>query len=217
MSARLPLAAALLAGAPKGAALLAGALLLPALLLSPWLEASMARHMLIELPLLVGAGWCAAAALPARWTIARIDEYGITGMSALLFVSAYWMVPRALELSLGAPWAEAAKFGSLLALGLMLPGSLARCPWVVQLFFLGNFSAMMAIAGLQYQTSPERLCNAYLLGDQAATGMGLVAAAVLIALAWCVRIAPALSATPSTPNPCKLPITEQRVDSRARP
>jgi hypothetical protein len=203
--------------APRARLVLAVALLLAAVWLAPWLEASMARHMLVQLPLLVAAGWCAAATLAARWPIARIDDYGITGLSALLFVSAYWMVPRALELSLSVPLAEAAKFASLLALGLVLPGSLARCPWVVQLFFLGNFGAMMAIAGVQYQNLPERLCNAYLLDDQALTGMGLVIGAIVISLAWCARIAPALSATPTHPDSHELPNTEHGLDLHPRP
>jgi hypothetical protein len=161
------------------------AALLVAAIFSSWLESSMARHMLVQLPLLVLAGWMASSLLPPALSLAaaRFDEYGITGLSALLFVSAYWMVPRALELSLTSPLFEAAKWSSLLLLGLILPGSLSRCPWVIQLFFLGNFSAMMAIAGIQYQNLPQRLCNAYLLDDQVITGMGLVAAAILISSA----------------------------------
>lgn len=196
---------------------IAAALLLLAVGAAPWLEASMARHMLVQLPALVLAGWASAGLLPARWSAARIDDYGITGLTALLLVSAYWMVPRALELSLASPLSEAAKLASLFSLGLILPGSLRRCPWVAQLFFLGNVSAMMAIAGMQYQNLPQRLCNAYLLDDQNVAGMGLVAAAVLIAMAWCARIAPALSSTPHTTAPDELPATEPRIDHHPRP
>jgi hypothetical protein len=164
---------------------------------SAWLEASMARHMLIQLPLLVVAGWLASRPATASPRMADFDEYGISGLSGLLFISAYWMVPRALELSLASPIFEAAKFSSLFLLGLVLPGSLRRCPWVVQLFFLGNFGAMMAIAGIQYQNLPQRLCNAYLLDDQSSAGMGLVTYAVVISIAWCVRIAPSLAPAPT--------------------
>lgn len=187
---------------------LAASALLPALAFSRWLESSMAAHMLLQLPLLVLAGWLGAGLAPARWSIARVDEYGITGLCMLLFVSACWMVPRALELSLASPPAEAAKFASLLLLGMVLPGSLKRSHWIVQLFFLGNFGAMTAIAGMQYQTMPQRLCNAYLLDDQNLAGMGLVAGAVLISVAWCVRIAPALA------PPREIPAAP--ADSRAR-
>lgn len=192
------------------------AVLLAVIVSSPWLESSMARHMLVLLPLLVFVGWTAVGLLPARLSAARFDEYGIAGLSAMLFVSAYWMIPRALELSLTSPMFEAAKFGSLVLLGLILPGSLKRCPWVVQLFFLGNFGAMMAIAGMQYQNMPQRLCNAYLLEDQGITGLGLVVGAILISIAWCVQIAPALSPTLNTAESNDIPRTEHRLDNGSR-
>ncbi|MCP2012793.1 hypothetical protein, partial [Duganella violaceipulchra] len=154
--------------------------------------------------------------LPAGLSAARFDEYGIAGLTSLLFVSAYWMIPRALELSLTSPVSEAAKFGSLVLLGLILPGSIKRCPWVVQLFFLGNFGAMMAIAGMQYQSMPQRLCNAYLLEDQDITGLGLVVGAILISIAWFVQIAPALSPTLNTAESNDIPGTEHRLDNGSR-
>lgn len=186
------------ASATISAGLAGLACLLLALLPRHWLEASMARHMLAQLPLLVAAGWLLAGDSALLRRAARFDEYGVCGLSALLFVSAYWMIPRALEQSLDAAPAEVAKFASLLLLGALLPGSLRRAPWIAQLFFLGNFSAMMAIAGMQYQSLPQRLCNAYLLDDQALAGAGLVAGAIAIAILWCMRLAPALRSTPTT-------------------
>ncbi|ELX08883.1 hypothetical protein Jab_2c09410 [Janthinobacterium sp. HH01] len=162
----------------------------------------MLRHMLLQLPLLVAAGWMLARSRGAvrPGPMARHDEHGVCGLTALLFITAYWMIPRALEQSINTPWAEAAKFISLIALGAMLPGSLKRASWIVQLFYLGNFSWMMAIAGIQYQDMPQRLCNAYLLDDQAWTGAALVAASVAIAIAWCWRLAPAFTNNPSKAN-----------------
>ena len=168
-------------------------LLLITIVFAHWMEASMLRHMLLQLPLIVLAGWLCAGLLHERISAAAFDQYGITGLTALLFMTAYWMIPRALELSLTSTSVEAAKFISLFGLGLILPGSLKRCPWVAQLFFLGNFGAMMAIVGMQYQELPQRLCNAYLLDDQNLTGMALVGFAILTSIAWCARIAPALS------------------------
>ena len=91
------------------------------------------------------------------------------------------------------PLAEAGKFASLFLLGFLLPGALARAAAVIQLFFLGNFCAMMAIAGLLYQDMAQRLCNAYSLNDQVVTGVGLVVASIGIAAAWCVWQLPALA------------------------
>jgi hypothetical protein len=192
------------------------ACLLFATLSRDWLEASMLRHMLLQLPLLVAAGWLLSAGWRSgNWS--HLDQHGITGLTALLFITGYWMIPRALEQSINSPLAEAAKFVSLLALGAVLRGSLRRANWIVQLFFLGNFSWMMAIAGIQYQNMPQRLCNAYLLDDQIVTGLALVIASIVIAMAWCWRLAPDISLNSTTSNHHVAPATKPHIDRHAGP
>lgn len=198
---------------------LALACLLAAALPRAWLEASMLRHMLLQLPLLVAAGWLIAGAMPrgrqdsppGRWRIAAVDQHGITGLTALLFVSAYWMIPRALELSITDPLVEAAKFISLATLGAILPSSLWRANRIVQLFYMGNLCWMTAIAGIQYQNMPQRLCNAYLLDDQIATGAALVCASIAIALLWGWRLYTSKEAHHAAPH------IEPRIDHHPGP
>ncbi len=153
-------------------------------------EPLMFRHMLIQLPLLVLCGvlwqpWLERLPVALSARLASFDMQGLAGLTAASFVTAYWMIPRALEQALVAPGAEVAKFASLLLLGVALPGSLRRAHVVVQLFFVANVCAMMAIAGLLYQDMPQRLCNAYLLDDQGSTGAALVGFALALAVAWC--------------------------------
>lgn len=160
---------------------------------STWLESSMLRHMLIQLPLIFSAGCLlgSASATPGgrlRRLAARCDQQGIFGQTVLLLVGTYWMIPRALEQSLDCHVAEIAKFVSIFAAGALLPGALARANMVVQLFYIGNFCWMLAVAGLLYQDEPQRLCNAYLREDQELTGAALVAAAVMVAAWWCWRL-----------------------------
>jgi branched-subunit amino acid transport protein AzlD len=202
---------------PRRAAIAGVACLLLAALPRHWLEASMLRHMLLQLPLLVAAGWLLAGRSRAMARAAAIDQHGVTGLAILLFVGAYWMIPRALELSITAPPAEAAKFASLLLLGALLPGSLTRANWIVQIFFLGNFSWMMAIAGIQYQDMPRQLCNAYLLDDQITTGVALVVASIAIAIAWCRRLAPFININPVQKTDHVTPAAEPHVDRHAGP
>jgi len=169
-----------------------------------WLEASMLRHMLLQLPLLLAAGSLLASAPLLYWSrIVRIDQHGISGLTALLMVSAYWMIPRALELSLAHRGYAVAKFASMLVVGWWLPGALRRAHVVVQVFYLGNLSWMMAMAGLLYQDLPQRLCNAYLLDDQEQTGRALVLAALLIGGCCLCRLRAAQSTATGT---CVAPV-----------
>jgi hypothetical protein len=178
-----------------------GPVLLAALLASRApLEASMLRHMLVQLPLLVLCGallrpWLRLPAGLARW-----DAQGLATFTAAAFATTYWMIPRALEQALDEPFATTLKFASLLLLGAALPGALRRAHVVVQLFFVANICAMMAIAGMLYRELPQRLCNAYLLDDQAVTGTALVGLALLLGAACCIGNARHLADPPEPPE-----------------
>lgn len=151
------------------------------------LEGAMLSHMLLELPAIAVAGWLLCGSAPWLQRLAPFDAHGLSVLSAALFASAYWMIPRALELSLTSSLSELLKFASLFALGAALPGAIKRANAIIQLFFIGNFCAMTAIVGLLYQDQPRQLCNAYLIDDQSSTGSGLVIVACAVALCWCVQ------------------------------
>ena len=75
------------------------AVLLVLVLLAPQvrhrLEATMTAQMLVQLPLLVAAGWLLSLAIPARLR-ARADRWnrsGIAGLALMTPVSLFWMLP----------------------------------------------------------------------------------------------------------------------------
>jgi len=154
------------------------------------LEASMWRHMVLQFPLLMGAGALLAAALPshARSAVARWNAHGIVGLVGVAVVLGVLMVPRALDLALRDAVAEAAKCAALVLAGAALRLSWRAAGLVVQGFFLGNMLPMTAVVGQLYIDAPLRLCNAYLLDDQARLGQWLIALAALLALAWLAQV-----------------------------
>ncbi|WP_332877648.1 hypothetical protein [Massilia sp. S19_KUP03_FR1] len=168
--------------------------LLAAALAHQWLEATMLRHMLLQLPCSAAAGWLLSGNPRWRQRAAAFDRHGLSVFTAALFVSAYWMIPRALERSTTDALAETLKFGTLFALGAALPGAMARANGIIQIFFIGNFCAMTAVVGMLYQDQSTQLCNAYLVDDQAATGIGLVLASGALAIWCCLRLAMSRSA-----------------------
>lgn len=164
------------------------------------LEATMLGHMVAQIPMIFFGGLLLGGRVVRNSALlASHDRHGLTGLTALLFISAYWMIPRALEFSLTMPGYELAKFASWALLGAVLPASIARANIVIQLFYLGNFCAMTAIGGMLYQDVPEQLCNAYLKDDQALTGAFLIIVAVAAAVGWCIYRFPALNA-PTPPD-----------------
>lgn len=167
---------------------------LPLLLFWPALrhavESSMALHMLLEFPLLLAAGWAARELAGAARGNAAWDWRGLAGGSLLLAVSAFWMIPAALDLALLDGRVAAAKYAGWWLAGAVLAGSWRRLDAVVALFIGGNLAWMMATAGLIYQSSPQRLCVSYLQDEQAWTGAGLIAGALLLGAGLLWRIVP---------------------------
>jgi len=179
--------------APRWRAAL-GLLLAAVLALAParaLLEASMLRHMLVQAPLLLLAGaLLASAAGPGlRAALARWNVLGISGLVAAGAVLGLLMVPRVLDLALAEPAVEAAKFALLLLAGAALALSWRPAGLLVQAFFLGNMLPMTAVAGQLYADSPVRVCNAYLLDDQARLGEWLIALACAAAVLWLAQVA----------------------------
>jgi hypothetical protein len=172
------------------AAVLTGAAILS---LRSWMEADMARHMLIEFPLLLIGGLVMAKALPERAValIMRSNQWGLAGFTFVSLAAVYWMIPAALDQALSSGPAAAAKYTSFLAAGMLLPVSFQAAPLAMQAFFVGNWAWMTATVGLLYQSTPQQLCVNYLIGTQLSAGEGLVAAAVAIVALWCLYAVPA--------------------------
>lgn len=151
------------------------------------IEASMVLHMLVQIPLLLLAGWAAAGWLPrgaAAW-LARADPLGLLGATLATCVLAYWMVPVALDMAVLDRRFAGIKYLSLWLAGLAFAQGWPRLGAVLAAFVLGNMAWMMATAGLLYREAEARLCVSYLIDEQAMAGSGLVAWG-LVALAAAV-------------------------------
>lgn len=152
-----------------------------------WLEASMSRHMLVQMPLLVVIGIIAARLVPGRMQDSLLIRFGGAWpcVIAALFASSYWMLPRALDAALTDPWAEVAKFLSLpFLVGFPLVLAWRRLTLIGRGFVWTNFFSMLAVLGWLYIVAPVRVCNSYLVNDQENAGWYMVIASVLLFFWW---------------------------------
>jgi len=147
------------------------------------IEQSMVWHMLVQMPLLVAAGWWAAAAWTPRLG-ERFNRYGLTGFMLAQCITAYWMVPALIDRAVVLPWADAGKVATLWLAGVALRQGYVQAPLAVQLFFVGYGLPMLAWLGFYLASTDLRLCNAYSLESQLRTGQGLVLLAALLGGAW---------------------------------
>ncbi len=177
----------------SAAAVTAGALALSVPPLRSLIEQSMVWHMLVQMPLLVAGGALCAAALQRRrrgappaatGRLGRINRYGLTGFMFALFVGAYWMLPATVDRAVVLPAADAVKIISLWLAGAALRHAFGRAPAAVQLFFVGSALPMGVWVGVYLASTDLRLCNAYSLASQIATGRGMVALSLLAGAVW---------------------------------
>jgi hypothetical protein len=149
------------------------------------LERVMIVHMLVQIPLLAVAGALMATGLPktAKARLASWNDNGISGILMAAITSSWWMVPRALDWALASPAMELAKFISLplfvgapLALSWSLLGGMGRG------FVIANVLPMWSVVGWLYLAAPVRVCNFYLVEEQAAAGAGLLVASLVLAV-----------------------------------
>ena len=173
-----------------------------------FLEASMVRHMLLQYPLLMLCGAMLARRLSLAWAkdapahqtlVSRWNTQGITGLLGAALGLALLMIPRVLDLALVQPWVEVVKMTILVACGAAIYLSWRPAGWLVQGFFLGQVLPMMAVAGTLYESSPTRVCNAYLLDDQVLLGQFLVWSAAVIAMTWLAALFQSLVQKSSVP------------------
>ena len=172
--------------------------------LRAWLESSMVLHMLVQLPLLAGIGYCAGWAwMHARQggTAARtlglaqsFNGGGATGIVAASFVMVLWMLPRCLDLARLDPAIDAIKFVSVAAAGLAVALSWPRLPVIARAVVHLEVIATLFRFGWGYLAAEERLCLAYLADDQQRAGELLLWLGVVYAV--CVSWRPMFGGAP---------------------
>jgi hypothetical protein len=160
------------------------------------LESNMVLHMLVQLPLLAGIGYCIGAAwLRSRRggagarILADVQSFnagGATGLLAASFVMVLWMLPRFLDLARLDASVDAIKFMSVPAAGVAVALSWRRCPAIARGVVHLEVIATLLRFGWGYLAADERLCLAYLVDDQQRTGELLLwlGAVYAVAVAW---------------------------------
>lgn len=150
------------------------------------LHARMQLQMLVDVPLLVAAGWLLRDALPRRAREAQTawNANGITGALLASFALALWMLPRAMDAAATESLARAAQFAMLpLLAGLPLGLSWPRMNFVARGVVMSELIAMCFRLGWLYLASPVQLCSSYVLDDQRHYGLTLLMLGALL-VAW---------------------------------
>ncbi len=158
----------------RRAAAIAAACLLALPPADVFLDATMERRLLIQIPaiLVLGAlaGWPAGAA-HRPWRSGDLAALAFA-VGAMLF----WMIPRSLDLAARSHLVDKALHLSVFAVGLALARSLPYLSLAIPMTLGVQATAMLMALGIVYLHYPGLICTAYTLEQQRVVGAGLVRA-----------------------------------------
>lgn len=154
------------------------------------MESHMVGQMIVQLPLLVLAGFFIGEAIKTKISVENNNSKlnGVAGILLALFTITYWMLPRAVDASLNDVVFGILKYSTLPLLA-GIPISLCwkrLCPLWKSFIWANNIS-MFGVYGWLYIISPVRLCNNYLLGQQVLLGQIFLLITALIILYFIFR------------------------------
>lgn len=148
------------------------------------LESSLINHMLVQIPLLVFAGWMIGKGM-LKSRFQHWNERGIPGLLIAIFTMFFWMIPRWLDAALSEPLWEVMKFITVpLLIGVPLGISWFRMSSFARAIVWANGISMLVVIGWLYVAAPVRVCNNYLVNQQEDFGYMAMALALVIALYW---------------------------------
>lgn len=156
-----------------------------------WLESTMTRHMLVQLPLLTLGGWWVGGQVSALCGIrlAALRRYRWALLVVAAATMSVWMIPRLLDLAVASAAVDAVKVLTVVLAG-GLPLRLAWLhlgPVARGIVHLEALASVWRLAWL-YTDSPSRLCTQYGLADQQRLGGLLLHVGALYA-AWLLWLA----------------------------
>lgn len=137
------------------------------------MESYMVGQMIVQLPLLILAGFFIGKAINTKIPIDKgaFNNNGIPGMLLAIFTIAFWMLPRSIDASINEDIFAIAKYSTLpLLAGVPISISWKKLNPVAKNFIWANLISMFVVMGWLYLKSPVRLCNNYLIGQQLLLG-----------------------------------------------
>lgn len=160
-------------------------------------EATMQRHMLVQLPMMFAAGLLLASSIVpsietregGSWD-ARVRPWNVQGIAGLLLAGGVvmaWMVPRALDAAVESVFVDAIKMVSLVSAGVIAWHSWRAASALVRTFVVGNVAWMMATFGMLLLDTPVRVCANYGTSDQRVTGIAMIILTVAAVAATAIR------------------------------
>ncbi len=137
-----------------------------------YLDASMMRHMIIQMPLLIFMGYLASRRL-INIDLSSINPYGLTGIIFFLGSLGFWMIPHSLDRTIISNWTDMLMHFNMLLAGFFLGKSIGLMPFILRTAISIYFVGMLLSVSIIYLNYFSLLCASYTLEQQKETGVML--------------------------------------------
>ncbi|HLR03605.1 MAG TPA: hypothetical protein VK111_12735 [Virgibacillus sp.] len=139
-----------------------------------WMESIMIVHMFLQLPLLIVSGVFVGKTMirPFSRLFSNWNANGVPCIMIAVFMTTYWMLPRAMDEALSDPYVEWFKFVSLPLVGICIVDSWKKLNGIGKGFLFFNYLPMFGLMAWLYIDSPVQVCNYYLTTEQRVLGWG---------------------------------------------
>ncbi|MBP2241932.1 hypothetical protein J2Z40_002505 [Cytobacillus eiseniae] len=152
--------------------------------LTNYMESIMIVHMLIQLPLLILVGWLIGKPILRKFQhfFANWNTNGVPGIILFIFITMYWMLPRAIDEAVSEWYIELFKFIGLPIIGLCIRDSWSKIQTLGRSFIFLNYLPMFGLMAWLYIDSPIQICNNYLESQQKVLGWGFLVITIWMVL-----------------------------------
>lgn len=146
--------------------------------LNHFLAASMARHVLVQMPALVVLGFLLGRRIRGT-RLSAADPAGLAGLLCLVGAIAFWLLPRSLDLAVQSDLADQLMHLSLLGSGALFASGSRRLPFAVRGTAAILGVSMLFALGAFYSRSFVLVCSAYTLEIQQSAGRAMIGAGIV--------------------------------------
>lgn len=132
-----------------------------------WFSETMARHQLLQLPLMFLSGVAVSRVFSFRIPdIAR----GLSVVIFTMFSLTFWMLPRSVDMAVIYPFFNRLMHLNMLIAGFLVRGIFTGDLFEIKLLFLGMTTAMLIAVGVTLRVYDLLLCSSFDIPQQKATG-----------------------------------------------
>lgn len=132
-----------------------------------WFSETMARHQLLQLPLMLLSGVAVSRVVSFR--IPDIPR-GLSVVIFTMFSLTFWMLPRSVDMAVIYPLFNRLMHLNMLIAGFLIHGIFTGNLFEIKLLFLGMTTAMLIAVGVTLRVYDLLLCSSFDIPQQKTTG-----------------------------------------------